>query len=150
MEPESEIVSDVPVGPRRKAAKKAAPERREAIKEMTVGGMTQREIGDVLGVSQAAVGIDLKLEQNCSKDAATIERAIQDAEIREFVVERIPQNPRLVLAAYEEDGVKQVVKVWVGINRNFRQRMRLSAQRGANENAPWELVGRRPRLPGRW
>jgi hypothetical protein len=77
-------------------------------------------------------------------------RRLPDEEIRELMVERIVPNPRLVLASYEARGVKQLVKVWVGVNRNFRPRMTLKAQRGATEYAPWKLVGRRPRLPGRW
>lgn len=71
-------------------------------------------------------------------------------EIRELMVERLAPNPRLVLASYEEAGRKQLVRVFVGVNRNFRPRMRLKAQRGSSENEPWQLVGRRPRLPGRW
>ena len=74
-----------------------------------------------------------------------------EEEIRELGVVRIPANPRLVLANYEQlDGVQQLVRVWVGINRNFKPRMRLKARRGESENAPWRLVGKRPRLPGRW
>jgi hypothetical protein len=75
---------------------------------------------------------------------------LPDEEIRELVVERLPLNPKMVLASYEKDGQKRVVRVVVGVNRNFKVRMRLKAQRGADENAPWRLIGRRPRLPGRW
>jgi len=84
-------------------------------------------------------------------DQAEPEQNDCDAEeIRELTVERIPLNPRLVLASYEVDGRKQVVRVMVGINRNFKVRMRLKAQRGSGENALWRLIGKRPRLPGRW
>jgi hypothetical protein len=67
---------------------------------------------------------------------------LADEEIRELVVERIVANPRLVLASYEVDGRKQLVKVWIGSsNRNFGPQMRLWAQRGALSDAPWKLVG---------
>jgi hypothetical protein len=50
----------------------------------------------------------------------------------------------LLICSFEEGGRKELVKVLVGVNRNFKLRMRLRARRGATENAPWELVGRRP------
>jgi hypothetical protein len=167
-EPETEIVSDARVRLTRKAAKRAYPPS-----ESTV---TQEVTNEALSRGADALA---------SKDAATIQRAIQDAfndaqaektldqrartpsvvvagggeptvgslpdeEIRELEVLRIPLNPRLVLASLDEGGPKQVVRVWVGVNRNFRPRMRLRAKRGCGENALWRLIGKRPRLPGRW
>ena len=145
-EPEIEIVSDAPIGrSRRKASKKATAAGADksvvtgfgavlesalpAVVVRTAGELVVRRLPDRVQPEQGGCGAE---------------------EIRELVVERIVPNPRLVLASYEMDGRKQVVKVWVGINRNFRPRMRLRAQRGSSENAPWKLVGRRPRLPGRW
>jgi hypothetical protein len=144
-EPETEIVSDAPVRLRRKAAKKATAA--DADKTVVTG------FGAVLESAQPCVVVASAGEpvvQQLRDQAQPEQDGCGAEEIRELVVERIVQNPRLVLASYEVDGVKQVVKVWVGVNRNFRPRMRFSAQRGTTENAPWKLVGLRPRLPGRW
>jgi hypothetical protein len=78
------------------------------------------------------------------------DRRLPAEEICELEVVRIPPNPKLVMACYETGGSKQIVRVWVGINKNFVPRMRLRAQRGATENQPWKLVGRRPRRRGWW
>ena len=129
MEPETEIVSDAPVRSRRKAAKKAAPERREAVVGMSDDVITQREIAAILGVGVGTVARDQHpAAPNGARDAQIIAQAMQPEEIREL----------------------EVVRVVVGVNRNFKVRMRLKAQRGADENARWRLIGRRPRLPGRW
>jgi hypothetical protein len=134
MEPETEIVSDAPVRPRRKAVKKA-----------TAAGADKSAVtgfGAVLESAEPAVVV--------ASAGEPVVCQLPDEEIRELVVERLVPNPRMVLASYELDGRKQVVKVWVGVNRNFRPKMRLRAQHGSTEHAPWKLVGRRPRLPGRW
>src|SRR5262245_35549259 len=80
-----------------------------------------------VGLESALLGVDWA--------SANEERACgqPDEEIWELAVERIPPNPRMVLAAYEVDGRKEVVRVWVGINRNFKVKMKLMAQRGATE-----------------
>ena len=132
-EPETEIVSDAPVRSRRKVAKKATT--------------TGAEESAVTGVGAV---VESTLPAGVATAGEPVVQRLPDEEIRELEVVRIPANPRLVMATCEEDGVKRVVKVWVGINRNFRPRMRLRAQRGSTQNAPWKLVGRRPRLPGRW
>jgi predicted transcriptional regulator len=44
-----------------------AGQRREAVREMVNDGMTQRKIGDVLGVGQKTVSRDLNFESNDSK-----------------------------------------------------------------------------------
>jgi hypothetical protein len=146
MEPETEIVSDAPMRSRRKAAKKATA--RGAEKPGVTG------FGAVLQSAEPTVDEGAAGEEREQQlpDQAQLEVVVRqpDEEIRELVVERLAANPRMVLASYEEDGVKRVVKVWVGVNRNFKVRLRLRAQRGAGENAPWKLVGQRPRLPGRW
>jgi len=151
MEPETEIVSDAPVRSRRKAAKKAAPERREAVVGMSDDVITQREIAAILGVGVGTVARDQHpAAPNGARDAQIIAQAMQPEEIRELEVVRVVPNPRMVLASYEKDGQKRVVRVVVGVNRNFKVRMRLKAQRGSDENTRWRLIGRRPRLPGRW
>jgi hypothetical protein len=145
MEPETEIVSDTPVRLRRKAAKKATPAGADKSVVTGLGAVLESGLPAVVAASTG----EPVVQQLC--DQAQLERgSCGNEETRELVVERIVPNPRLVLASYEVDGRKHLVKVWVGVNRNFRPRMRLSAQRGSGENAPWKLVGRRPRLPGRW
>jgi hypothetical protein len=132
-EPETEIVSDAPVGRSRRRAAKKATGLESALPAVVVESAGEERV-------------------QLQSDQAQLEGVQRQPaeEIRELVVERLPLNPRMVLASYEEDGVKRVVRVWVGVNRNFKVRMRLKAQRGADENAPWRLIGRRPRLPGRW
>ena len=143
-EPETEIVSDAPIGrSKRREAKKATG----ACAEKSAVTVFESERAHPVVVEAAA---SEPVERRLS-DQAQLEQGGCDAEeIRELVVERIVPNPRMVLASYEKDGQKRVVRVVVGLNRNFKVRMRLKAQRGADENAPWRLIGRRPRLPGRW
>jgi len=143
-EPETEIVSDAPIGrSKRREAKKATG----ACAEKSAVTVFESERAHPVVVEAAA---SEPVERRLS-DQAQLEQGGCDAEeIRELVVERIVPNPRMVLASYEKDGQKRVVRVVVGVNRNFKVRMRLKAQRGADENAPWRLIGRRPRLPGRW
>jgi hypothetical protein len=140
-EPETEIVSDAPIGrSKRREAKKATG----ACAEKSAVTVFESERAHPVVVEAAA---SEPVERRLS-DQAQLEQGGCDAEeIRELVVERIVPNPRMVLASYEKDGQKRVV---VGVNRNFKVRMRLKAQRGSDENAPWRLIGRRPRLPGRW
>jgi hypothetical protein len=133
MEPEIEIVSDAPIGRLRRKVTKKATELESVLPADAV-------------VSAGEERMQLQADQ---AQPEGVERQPVE-EIRELEVVRIPLNPRLVMAAYEAYGRKEVVKVWVGINRNFRPRMRLRAQCGSDENAPWKLVCRRPRLPGRW
>ena len=145
MEPEIEIVSDAPVRLRRKAAKKATEACTNGFAVTGLEAVPESALAAVV-VASAGEPVDRRLS-----DQPQLEQGDCGAqEIRELVVERIPLNPRMVLASYEVDGRKQVVLVFVGINRNFRPRMRLRAQRGESEHAPWKLIGRRPRLPGRW
>jgi hypothetical protein len=139
MEAETEIVSDVPVRSRRKAAKKAT----------AVGADKPAVTGFGAGVESPHPTVE-PVVRRLPVPVEPDQGGCGAEEIRELVVERVPQNPRLVLASYEVDGRKQVVRVWVGVNRNFKVRMRLKAEPGADENAPWKLIGRRPRLPGRW
>ena len=107
-EPEKEIVSDAPVGRSKRKAAKKATELESALP------------GEV--VKTAGKPVVQRLP-----DQAEPEQNDCDAEeIRELTVERIPLNPRMVLASYEVDGRKQVVRVMVGINRNFKVRMRLT------------------------
>jgi len=144
MQPETEIVSDAPVGrARRKAVKKAT----EACDKCASNFETDLESVEP-GVVENSSG--RSEEFFVERASEPVMRRLPAEEIRELVVEKLPLNPRLVLASFEEGGVKHVVRVVVGINRNFKVRMRLKAQRGADENAPWRLIGRRPRLPGRW
>jgi predicted transcriptional regulator len=44
-------------------------ERREAVKELTDEGISQREVAEVLGVTQPTVQADLKSDKNLSKKA---------------------------------------------------------------------------------
>ena len=133
MEPETEIVSDAPIGQSRRKAAKKATELESALP------------GEVVGTAGEPVVRRLRDQAHPEQ----VQR-LPDQEICELEVVRVPPNPRLVLGSYEKDGVKQVVKVWVGINRNFKPRMKLKAQRGEGENEPWRLIGKRPRLAGRW
>jgi hypothetical protein len=127
-EPETEIVSDAPSGRSRRKAAKKATELESVIPGEVVGTVGEPVVQRLRDQAQPP-----------------------DEEIRELTVEKLPLNPRMAWASFEEpDGRKQVVLVFVGINRNFRPRMKLRAQRGSTENAPWKLVGRQPRLPGRW
>jgi hypothetical protein len=150
MEPETEIVVELPGLPlRHKRAKKTVSERHEAVMEMTTNRGAQRETeacNDAPAQEQAHSPIVTPEGVRRLSD----EGQAPEEEMRELTVEKRPLNPRLVLASYEEGGVKRVVKVWVGANRNFRPRMVLKARRGPTEYEPWTLVGRRPRLPGRW
>jgi hypothetical protein len=135
MAPETEIVSDAPFGrSKRRAAKKAT----EACADKSAVTVFEADLESV----EPAVVVATAGEERV--------RRVPDAEVRELVVERIVPNPRMVLGSYWDGDEKRVVKVWVGINKNFRPRMTLKAQRGATEAAPWRLIGRRPRLPGRW
>jgi hypothetical protein len=80
------------------------------------------------------------------------EKPVESAE-REAVkvkVLRICANPRLVLCAYQDDGLERRVLVRVGRNRNFTPRMELKAIRPERETEPWLYQGRLPRLRGRW
>jgi hypothetical protein len=132
-EPETEIVSDTPVRLRCKAAKKVA-----AIHANTKTELVKDELAE-------------PVSGRLANQAQPEQSGGGAEEIRELVVEKLPLNPRMVWASYEGlKGEKQLVKVWVGVNRNFKPRMILKATRPESENAPWRLVGRRPRLPGRW
>ena len=143
-EPETEIVSDAPIGrSKRREAKKATG----ACAEKSAVTVFESERAHPAVVEAAA---SEAVERRLSNQAQLEQSGCGAEEIRELVVERLVPNPRMVMASFEEGGVKRIVKVWVGINRNFQPRMRLRAQRGSTESAPWKLVGRRPRLPGRW
>jgi hypothetical protein len=133
-EPETEIVSDAHVRLTRRAAKKATG----ACADKSAVTVFEADLESV----EPAVVVATAGEPTVG--------SLPDEKIRELEVVRIPLNPRLVLASLDEGGPKQVVRVWVGVNRNFRPRMRLRAKRGSGENALWRLIGKRPRLPGRW
>ena len=77
------------------------------------------------------------------------EGPVERAEVNVKIL-RICANPRLVLCAYEDDGLERRVLVRVGRNRNFTPRMELKAIRSARETEPWLYRGRLPRLRGRW
>ena len=71
----------------------------------------------------------------------------------EVEVVKLCLNPRLVMARYKEGTVERVIRVRVGVNRNYRPRMKLVLERPVDWESrvlPWEYRGRRPRLPGRW
>jgi hypothetical protein len=132
-EPETEIVSDAPIGrSKRKAAKKTTE----------LEGAFPSDF-----VASAGEPVAQWLPDQAHPEQVQWQ---PEEEIRELTVEKLPLNPRMVLASYEVNGGKVIVKVMVGVNKNFRSRMKLSARRGSTENEPWKLVGRRPRLPGRW
>jgi hypothetical protein len=71
---------------------------------------------------------------------------------REVMVKvlRCCANPRLVLCAYQDDGLERRVLVRVGRNRNFVRGMELKAIRPPRESEVWGYPGRLPRLRGRW
>jgi hypothetical protein len=77
------------------------------------------------------------------------EEAVESAEVKVKIL-RICANPRLVLCAYEDDGLERRVLVRVGRNENFVPRMELQAVRGATETEPWVFEGKLPRRKGRW
>jgi hypothetical protein len=140
MEAEIEIVSDAPIGRlRRKAAKEAT----------AVGADKPAVTGFGAGLESAHPAVE-RVVRRQPVPVEPDQGGCGAEEIRELVVERVPQNPRLVLASYTVAGRKEIVRVWVGVNRNFKVRMRLKAERGTGENALWRLIGKRPRLPGRW
>jgi hypothetical protein len=68
---------------------------------------------------------------------------VESAEVKVKIL-RICANPRLVLCAYEDDGLERRVLVRVGRNRNLTPRMELKAIRPAKETELWlyELQGR--------
>ena len=71
----------------------------------------------------------------------------------EVEVVKLCLNPRLLMARYKEGTVERVIAVRVGVNRNYRPRMKLVLERPVDWESrvlPWEYRGRRPRLPGRW
>jgi hypothetical protein len=63
---------------------------------------------------------------------------------------RICANPRLVLCAYQDDGLERRVLVRVGRNKNFTSGMQIEAVRPVRESEPWEYRGKMPRFRGRW
>ena len=77
------------------------------------------------------------------------EEPVERAEVKVKIL-RICANPRLVLCAYEDDGLERRVLVRVGRNENFVPRMELQAVRGATETEPWVFEGKLPRRKGRW
>jgi hypothetical protein len=77
------------------------------------------------------------------------ELPVESAEVKVKIL-RICANPRLVLCAYEDDGLERRVLVRVGRNENFVPRMELQAVRGATETEPWVFEGKLPRRKGRW
>jgi hypothetical protein len=74
---------------------------------------------------------------------------VERAEVKVKIL-RICANPRLVLCAYQDDGLERRVLVRVGKNRNFARGMELKAIRPARESEPWGYQGKLPRLRGRW
>ena len=71
-------------------------------------------------------------------------------EHEEVKVLRLCANPRLVLCAYQDNGLERRVLVRVGRNKNFVPGMELKAIRAARETEPWVFQGKLPRLRGRW
>jgi hypothetical protein len=63
---------------------------------------------------------------------------------------RLCANPRLVLCAYQDNGLERRVLVRVGRNKNFVPGMELKAIRAARDSEPWVFQGKLPRLRGRW
>jgi hypothetical protein len=63
---------------------------------------------------------------------------------------RLCANPRLVLCAYQDEGLERRVLVRVGRNANFMPGMELKAMRPARETEVWGYQGKLPRLRGRW
>jgi len=77
------------------------------------------------------------------------EEPVERAEVKVKIL-RICANPRLVLCAYQDDGLERRVLVRVDKNRNFTCGMELKAIRPARESEPWGYQGKLPRLRGRW
>jgi hypothetical protein len=77
------------------------------------------------------------------------EEPVERGEVKVKIL-RICANPRLVLCAYQDDGLERRVLVRVGKNRNFTRGMELKAIRPARESEPWGYQGKLPRPRGRW
>ena len=77
------------------------------------------------------------------------EEPVERAEVKVKIL-RICANPRLVLCAYQDDGLERRVLVRVGRNANFMPGMELKAIRPTRETEPWGYQGKLPRLRGRW
>jgi hypothetical protein len=113
------LLSEIAMRSRRKAAKKAT----------AVGADKPAVTGFGAGLESAHPAVEPVVRRQ--PDEAQPEQGSCGAEeIRELVVERVPQNPRLVLASYTVDGRKEIVRVWVGVNRNFRPWMKLGRSAG--------------------
>jgi hypothetical protein len=77
------------------------------------------------------------------------EEPVESTEVKVKIL-RICANPRLVLCAYQDDGLERRVLVRVGRNRNFVRGMELKALQPSNESEPWGYAGSLPRFRGRW
>jgi hypothetical protein len=128
MEPETEIVSDAPIGRlKHKAAKKATvPES-----------------------AHPAVVVGTDGEPVVRRQPDEEKEPIEGESVKLKVL-RVCPNPRLIWCVYQDDGLERRVLVRVGRNKNFTPRMELQAVRGARASEPWLYQGRLPRLRGRW
>jgi hypothetical protein len=100
--------------------------------------------GSVATSERVAVGGQSALDEK---------KELSTSGVVEVEVVKLCLNPRLLIARYKEGTVERVIKVKVGVNRNFRPRMKFALERPVDSESrvlPWEYRGRRPRLPGRW
>jgi hypothetical protein len=95
-------------------------------------------------------GAEEVLKQEGLAESAPNSFVTNNREEVKMKVLRLCANPRLVLCAYQDDGLQRRVLVRVGRNRNFVGGMELQAIRPAKETEPWVFRGKLPRLRGRW
>ena len=136
---ELEIIEARPVRRRRKKKNETLVKSFEASEAPAV-----MRTGSVAASEQGAVGGQSSLDW---------EKEPSKSGVVEVEVVRLCLNPRLLMARYKEGTVERVIKVKVGVNRNYRPRMKLALERPVDWESrllPWEYRGRRPRLPGRW
>ena len=154
-----EIVSDRAARQRRsKEAKKAAAAPVVAVKDDGSGSETEER-----KKKQQASGSEVALDPEAVSSSAVaqasleIELGAKEREknaVVEIEVVRVCPNPRLIVGRYQDgEGVERQVKVRVGVNKNYRPRMRFMVERPLDWESrllPWEYRGRRPRRAGRW
>jgi hypothetical protein len=70
-------------------------------------------------------------------------------EVLEFIICRIPMNPRYVIA--RNAAGRNNFRIRVGNNRNFKLGMNIRGEQiDALDDGHFRMVGRQPRWPGRW
>jgi hypothetical protein len=136
---ELEIIETRPVRGRRKKKNETLVKSFEASEAPAV-----MRTGSVATSERVAVGGQSALDEK---------KELSTSGVVEVEVVKLCLNPRLLIARYKEGTVERVIKVKVGVNRNFRPRMKFALERPVDSESrvlPWEYRGRRPRLPGRW